>query len=88
MFDGEWLYFSESGTVSRVLFDHSTGSLADKIETVLQDLPYDLIHKAKAIGISPDRELHIAIGSPCNVCEPEDPRYAAMLRSELDGSNP
>jgi glucose/arabinose dehydrogenase len=88
VFDGEWLYFSESGTVSRVLFDHSTGSLAGKIETVLQDLPYDLIHKAKAIGISPDRKLHIAIGSPCNVCEPEDPRYAAMLRSELDGSNP
>lgn len=88
VFDGEWLYFSESGTVSRVLFDHSTGSLAGKIETILQDLPYDLIHKAKAIGISPDRKLHIAIGSPCNVCEPEDPRYAAMLRSELDGSNP
>ncbi|MDG1813967.1 MAG: PQQ-dependent sugar dehydrogenase [Porticoccaceae bacterium] len=88
VFDGDWLYFSESGTVSRVLFDHSTGSLAGKIETVLQDLPYDLIHKAKAIGISPDRKLHIAIGSPCNVCEPEDPRYAAMLRSELDGSNP
>ena len=88
VFDGEWLYFSESGTVSRVLFDHSTGSLADKIETVLQDLPYDLIHKAKAIGISPDRKLYVAVGSPCNICEPEDPRYAAMLRSELDGSNP
>jgi glucose/arabinose dehydrogenase len=88
VFDGEWLYFSESDTVNRVLFDHSTGSLAGKIETVLQDLPYDLIHKAKAIGISPDRKLHVAVGSPCNVCEPEDPRYATMLRSELDGSNP
>lgn len=87
-FVDDWLYFSESGTVSRVLFDHSTGSLAGEIESVLQDLPYDLIHKAKAIGISPDRKLYVAVGSPCNVCEPEDPRYAAMLRSELDGSNP
>ena len=87
-FDGDWLYFSESGTVSRVLFDHSTGRLAGEIEPILQDLPYDLIHKAKAIGISPDRKLYVAVGSPCNVCEPEDPRYAAMLQSELDGSNP
>ena len=61
VFDGEWLYFSESGTVSRVLFDHSTGSLAGEIETVLQDLPYDLIHKAKAIGISPDRKLYVCL---------------------------
>ncbi|MGX4676426.1 PQQ-dependent sugar dehydrogenase [SAR92 clade bacterium H246] len=88
LFDGDWLYFSESGTVSRVAFDHSTASLAGEIQVVLQDLPYDLIHKAKAIGISPDRKLYVAVGSPCNVCEPEDPRYAAMLQSELDGSNP
>ncbi|MDG2502345.1 MAG: PQQ-dependent sugar dehydrogenase [Porticoccaceae bacterium] len=88
VFDGDWLYFSESGSVSRVLFDHKTASLAGEIEIVLQDLPYDLIHKAKAIGISPDRKLYVAVGSPCNVCEPEDPRYAAMLQSELDGSNP
>jgi len=88
LFDGDWLYFSESGTVSRVAFDHSAASLAGEIQVVLQDLPYDLIHKAKAIGISPDRKLYVAVGSPCNVCEPEDPRYAAMLQSELDGSNP
>ena len=88
LFDGDWLYFSESGTVSRVAFDHSAASLAGEIQVVLQDLPYDLIHKAKAIGISRDRKLYVAVGSPCNVCEPEDPRYAAMLQSELDGSNP
>lgn len=87
LFDGDWLYFSESGNVSRVAFDHSAGALSGEVETVLQELPYDLIHKAKAIGISPDRKLYIAVGSPCNVCEPEDPRYAAMLQSELDGSN-
>jgi glucose/arabinose dehydrogenase len=62
LFDGDWLYFSESGTVSRVAFDHSTASLAGEIQVVLQDLPYDLIHKAKAIGISPDRKLYIRGG--------------------------
>ena len=87
-FDGDWLYFSESDKVSRVLFDHSSATIVGEIETLISDLPYALIHRAKIIGISPDRKLHIGVGSPCNVCEPEDPRYAAMLRAELDGSNP
>ena len=87
-FDGDWLYFSESDKVSRVLFDHSSATIVGEIETLINDLPYALIHRAKIIGISPDRKLHIGVGSPCNVCEPEDPRYAAMLRAELDGSNP
>jgi len=87
VFDGDWLYFSESGSVSRVLFDQDSAKLAGEIETLITGLPYDLIHKAKIIGISPERKLHIGVGSPCNVCEPEDPRYAAMLVADLDGSN-
>lgn len=87
-FDGDWLYFSESGSVSRVLFDQNTASLAVDIETLITGLPYDLIHKAKIIGISHDRKLHIGVGSPCNACELEDARYAAMLHADLDGSNP
>ena len=87
VFDGDWLYFSESGSVSRVLFDQDSAKLAGEIETLITGLPYELIHRAKIIGISPDRKLHIGVGSPCNVCEPEDPRYAAMLIADLDGSN-
>ncbi len=89
-FDGDWLYFSERDKVSRVAFDQSTGSLASEIETILEDLPFGhphMSHNAKAIGISPDRQLYVNVGSPCNVCEPEDPKYSAMLRSEMDGSN-
>ncbi len=89
-FDGDWLYFSERDKVSRVAFDQSTGSLASEIETILEDLPFghpQMSHNAKAIGISPDRQLYVNVGSPCNVCEPEDPKYSAMLRSEMDGSN-
>ena len=87
VFDGDWLYFSESGSVSRVLFDQDSAKLAGEIETLITGLPYELIHRAKIIGISPDRKLYIGVGSPCNVCEPEDPRYAAMLIADLDGSN-
>ena len=90
IFDGDWLYFSERDKVSRVAFDQNTSTLAGEIEVILSDLPYGhphMSHNAKAIGISPDRKLHINIGSPCNNCEPEDAKYSAMLRSDLDGNN-
>jgi glucose/arabinose dehydrogenase len=89
-FDGDWLYFSERDKVSRVTFDQSTSSLLGEIEIILKDLPFGhphMSHNAKTIGISPGRQLYVTVGSPCNVCEPEDARYSAMLRSEMDGSN-
>lgn len=90
VFDGQWLYFSERDKVSKVRFDHSTGALIGQPQLVIGDLPYGhpyQTHNTKTIGISPDRQLYITVGSPCNVCEPEDPRYSAILRSELDGSD-
>jgi len=89
-FDGDWLYFSERDKVSKVRFDHKTGALIGTPETVIADLPFGHPHRshnAKALGISPNRKLHINVGSPCNICEPEDPRYSAMLRAELDGTD-
>ena len=89
VFDGQWLYFSERDKVSKVRFDHSTGALIGQPQLVIGDLPYGhpyQTHNTKTIGISPDRKLYITVGSPCNICEPEDPRYSAILRTELDGS--
>ena len=88
-FDGDWLYFSERDRISKVLFDHQNGALAGEPKLVIGDLPYGhpyQSHNTKTIGISPDRKLFFTVGSPCNVCEPEDPRYSTILRSELDGS--
>jgi glucose/arabinose dehydrogenase len=88
-FDGEWLYFSERDKVSKVRFNHQDGTLISQPQLVIGDLPYGhpyQTHNTKTIGISPDRKLYMTVGSPCNICEPEDPRYSAILRSELDGS--
>jgi len=38
------------------------------------------------IGPPPDNHLYLAIGSSCNVCEESDPRRAAVVRYNLDGS--
>lgn len=89
VFDGDWLYFSERDRISKVLFDHQNGALAGEPELVIGDLPFGhpyQSHNTKTIGISPDQKLFFTVGSPCNVCEPEDPRYSTILRSELNGS--
>jgi glucose/arabinose dehydrogenase len=89
VFDGEWLYFSERDKVSKVRYNHQNGTLIGQPQLVIGNLPFGhpyQSHNTKTIGISPERRLYITIGSPCNVCEPEDPHYSAILRSELDGS--
>jgi glucose/arabinose dehydrogenase len=90
VFDGQWLYFSERDKVSKVRFDHQNAALIGQPQLVIGDLPYGhpyQTHNTKTIGISPDRKLYISVGSPCNACEPEDPRYSAILRAELDGTD-
>lgn len=80
----DWLYFSERDSVHRVKFDLTNGRLADQPESVITDLPYGgrhWSHDVKTIAISPDRQwLHVNIGSPCNACEPVDPRFSTMMR--------
>jgi glucose/arabinose dehydrogenase len=43
-------------------------------------------HDTRTIGFSPDGKLFVTIGSSCNFCVESDPRRAAMMRYEVDGS--
>ncbi len=53
---------------------------------VVDGLPRDRHHGWKFIRFGPDGRLYIPIGAPCNICDPEDPRYAAISRVATDGS--
>lgn len=53
---------------------------------ITEDLPKDRSHGWKFIAFGPDGLLYVPVGAPCNVCEREDPRYAALLRMKPDGS--
>lgn len=53
---------------------------------VLDGLPRDKHHGWKFIRFAPDGRLYVPIGAPCNICNPEDPRYAAISRVNADGS--
>lgn len=51
---------------------------------VVDDLPTDAHHGWKFIRFGPDGLLYFPIGAPCNVCERGDPRFAAILRLDVD----
>ena len=52
---------------------------------IVTTLPGERHHGWRYMAFGPDDKLYVAIGAPCNVCEPGDP-YAAMLRMNADGT--
>ncbi|SPA46817.1 PQQ-dependent sugar dehydrogenase [Cupriavidus taiwanensis] len=48
--------------------------------------PPDGHHGGKFIGFGPDGYLYVATGAPCNVCEPDESRYANIVRMKPDGT--
>ncbi len=86
----EWyqgcLYVAENDQVSRHCDATDDGSLDE--HTTITDLPAGGGHSSRTLRISPDGMLYVSAGSTCNVCVEEDPRRAAILRYNLDGSIP
>ena len=67
----------------------------DDIERRLTDPPAPVVvtdrfpteghHGRKFIAFGPDGKLYVPVGAPCNVCEPNPNRYAALFRMNADG---
>ncbi|MEO8299537.1 MAG: PQQ-dependent sugar dehydrogenase [Burkholderiales bacterium] len=80
------LYIS---AVHRILrLDGIDRRLADppKPVVVRDDLPTETHHGWKFIAFGPDGWLYVPVGAPCNICEPDPARFAAILRMRADGS--
>ena len=74
--------------VSRIVrFDAIDEQLADPPAPVLvtDKLPSERHHGVKFIGFGPDGLLYVAIGAPCNVCEPSA-AHGIIQRMNPDGS--
>lgn len=54
---------------------------------VRAEFPTDGHHGWKFIAFGPDDRLYIPVGAPCNVCLRDDPRYASIMRMNVDGTN-
>lgn len=80
------LYVAE---VNRVLrYDRVEERLGDPpAPTVITDaFPTDGHHGWKFIRFGPDGKLYVPVGAPCNVCDADPDRYAAVFRLNADGS--
>jgi glucose/arabinose dehydrogenase len=56
-------------------------------EIIVPDLPGGG-HNTRTVLFSPDFEImYVSVGSSCNICEEADPRRAAIMRYDPDGSN-
>jgi glucose/arabinose dehydrogenase len=53
---------------------------------VYDDFPADRHHGWKFIRFGPDGLLYVPVGAPCNICEPDPDRYAAIFRMKPDGT--
>ena len=77
--------------INRVLrFDAIESNLDSPGEpVVLNDtLPTERAHGWKYLGFSPDGQLYVPVGAPCNICDrtDEDPRFGTILRMNPDGT--
>ena len=82
--DGD-LYVAETDGVVR-LRDQDGDLRADDRETIIEGLPADGGHWTRTLGFGPDGKLYVSIGSSCNVCIEEDPRRAAIVQYDPDGT--
>jgi len=81
-----WLYVAETGAVLRTRFDAASGVVSGDIERIVTDFPAGGNHWTRTIDFGPDGGLYVSVGSSCNVCIEDDPKRAALLRYEPDGS--
>lgn len=80
------LYVAE---ISRIIrYDDILRHLDDQPQAavVYDKLPSDRHHGWKYLRVGPDGKLYSAVGAPCNICSPDKPIYASMVRLNTDGS--
>jgi glucose/arabinose dehydrogenase len=81
-----WLYVAEGSAVLRIRFDPVAGTVSGTPQRIITGLPNGGNHWTRTLHVGPDNKLYVTVGSSCNACIEDDPRRAAMLRYELDGS--
>lgn len=80
-----WLYVAETGRIVR-LRDGDGDGRADRQEVMVAELPAGGGHWTRTVTFGPDGKMYVSVGSSCDVCEEADPRRAAILQFNEDGS--
>lgn len=83
------LFIGEGGAIARVDFleqGPDTIEVAGDPVRIAEGIPSGGNHWSRTLRFGPDEHIYMNVGSSCNVCEEEDPRRAAILRFNADGS--
>jgi glucose/arabinose dehydrogenase len=56
-------------------------------EVLLNDLPDGGQHPLRTLGVGPDGQLYLSLGSSCDACPEANPEHATILRVALDGTS-
>jgi len=82
-----WLYVAEHGQIERLQDQDGDGTFETK-ELVTDNIPGTGGHSSRTLHFGPDGLLYVAAGSSSNNEPESDPRRAAILRFNPDGSIP
>lgn len=82
-----YLYIAEGDKVERLTGPQPDGSFGAR-ELVTDNIPGPAGHSSRTVIFGSDGKMYVSAGSSCNVCEESDPRRAAVLRFNPDGSIP
>lgn len=86
-FRDDWLYVACSDRVVRLAGPDESGSFGTP-ELITNNIPGPPGHSTRTLHFGPDGKMYVSVGSSCNICEETDPRRAAILRFNPDGSIP
>jgi glucose/arabinose dehydrogenase len=82
-----YLYVAQTAKIQRFTGPNPNGSYT--LDPAFQiDLPSGGGHSTRTLHFGPDGKLYVSVGSSCNACTETDPRRAAILRFNPDGSIP
>ena len=81
-----WLFIAEADALGRIKFDSNNRTTSGEYEQIVTRLPRGGNHWSRSVRIGPDGLIYVSVGSSCNVCIENDPRRAAILRFNPDGS--
>lgn len=82
-----WMYVAETGRVQRLADSNGDGFYETK-QLVTNNIPGSGGHSTRTLHFGPDGKLYVSAGSSSNITPESDPRRAAILRFNPDGSIP
>ncbi len=85
-FEG-WLYVAEGSQIERLRDADGDGAFETR-ELVTDNIPGPVRHRTRTLHFGPDGKLYVTAGSSGNNEPESDPRRAAILRFNPDGSIP